>query len=149
MGITHCHVDGLHVELTFQPRLEESKASRDDVVHIYAVEPQVEICQLVASVWRQDGRASFDLPDLSEETDASVNYYLYAIVEAASTAGTPTLSAAEGATKTERKENRFSFPKCSGVDVVKQQDKKHRNINRRVSRSVFVGAVTMNYNSKT
>ena len=110
---------------------------------------RVEICQLVASVWRQDGQASFDLPDLGEETDAPVTYYLYAIVEAASTAGTPTLSAAEGATKSERKENRFTFPKCSGVDVVKQQDKKYRNINRRVSRSVFVGAVTMNCNRET
>lgn len=138
VDIIRCHVDGLHIELTFRPCLEESKASRDDVVHIYAVEPQVEICQLVASVWRQDGKASFDLPDLSEETDTAkhkstlrapqelVSYYLYAIVEAASTAGTPTISAAE-----------------------KQQDKKHRNINRRVSRSVFVAAVTMNRNSET
>ena len=95
-------------------------------------------CQLVASVWRQDGQASFDLPDLSEETDAAkhnstlrapqelVSYYLYAIVESASTAGTPTLSAAE-----------------------KQQDKKHRNINRCVSRSVFVGAITMNRDGET
>ena len=98
----------------------------------------MEICQLVASVWRQDGRASFDLPDLSEESEAAkhnsslrapqelVSYYLYAIVEAASNADTPTLSAAE-----------------------KQQDKKHRNINRRVSRSVFVGTVTMNRNCET
>ena len=118
--ITSCHADGLHVELAFQPRLTETKASADDVVHIYAVEPQVEICQLMASVWRLDGQASFDLPDLSEETDASLIYFLYAIVEAASTAGIPTLSAAE-----------------------KQQDKKHRNINRRVSQSVFVGTVTV------
>lgn len=50
VSITRCHTDGLHVELTFQHRLEESKAFRDDVVHIYAVEPKVEICQLVASV---------------------------------------------------------------------------------------------------
>ena len=126
------------LRLRFFDKNEESKASLDDVVHIYAVEPKVEICQLVASVWRQDGQASFDLPDLSEETDAAkhksslrapqelVSYYLYAIVEAASTAGTPTLSAAE-----------------------KQQDKKHRNINRRVSRSVFVATVTMNHNRET
>ncbi len=126
VSITRCHIDGLYVELSFRPCLEESKASRDDVVHIYAVEPRVEICQLVASVWRQDGQATFDLPDLSEETDAPVNYYLYAIVEAASTAGTPTLSAAE-----------------------KQQDKKHRNINRRVSRSVFVGTVIVNCTNNT
>lgn len=143
VDVTHCQVDGLHVELAFRPCLDVSKASRDDVVHIYAVEPHVEICQLVASVRRQDGQAAFDLPDLSEETSAltpldndaspyrhsqqaclhstSVTFYLYAIVESASTAGTPTLSAAE-----------------------KQQDKKHRNINRRVSRSVFAGIVTVN-----
>ena len=138
VDFTRCHVDGLHVELAFHPCLEKSKASCDDVVHIYAFEPQVEICQLVASVERQASRVTFNLPDLSEETDAAthnsslrapqelVSYYLYAIVESASTAGTPTLSAAE-----------------------KQQDKKHRNINRRVSRSVFVGTVTVKRNNVT
>ena len=116
--VKNLHADGLHVEVSFHPHLEGSKARPDDVVHIYAVEPQVEICMLMTSVWRQDGHASFDLPDLSDETDAPKTFYLYAIVESASTAGTPTLSAAE-----------------------KQQNKQHRNINRRVSRSVFVGTV--------
>ena len=115
---TGCHADGLHVELAFRPCLDVPKARPDDVVHIYAVSPQVEICQLVASVWRQDGQAVFDLPDLGEETDAPVTYYLYAIVESTTTAGTPTLSAAE-----------------------KQTNKQHRNINRRVSLSVFVATI--------
>lgn len=115
---TCCRADGLHIELAFRPCLDAPKARPDDVVHIYAVSPLVEICQLVASVWRQDGQASFDLPDLSEETADPVTYYLYAIVEAATTAGTPTLSAAE-----------------------KQTNKQHRNINRRVSLSVFVATI--------
>ena len=112
---TCCQADGLRVFLAFRPCLDAPKARPDDVVHIYAVSPQVEICMLMTSVWRQDGQAVFDLPDLSEETTAPVTYYLYAIVESATTAGTPTLSAAE-----------------------KQTNKQHRNINRRVSRSVFV-----------
>ena len=111
-------LDGLNVELAFRPCLDAPKARPNDVVHIYAVSPLVEICQLVASVWRQDGQASFDLPDLSEETADPVTYYLYTIVEAATTAGTPTLSAAE-----------------------KQTNKQHRNINRRVSLSVFVATI--------
>ena len=115
---TGCRADGLHVALSFHPCLDAPKARPDDVVHIYTVSPQVEICQLVASVWRQDGQAVFDLPDLSEETDAPVTYYLYAIVESTTTAGTPTLSAAE-----------------------KQTNKQHRNINRRVSLSVFVATI--------
>lgn len=118
VDFTRCRAEGLHVEVAFSPCLEDPKAMSDDVVHIYAVEPQVEICQLMASVWRRDGQATFDLPDLSEETNAQLTYYLYAIVESASTACIPTLSAAE-----------------------KQRDKKHRNINRRVSRSVFFGTV--------
>ena len=65
---TCCRADGLRVSIAFRPCLDAPKARPDDVVHIYAVSPQVEICQLVASVWRQDGQASFDLPDLSEET---------------------------------------------------------------------------------
>lgn len=136
--VKNLHADGLHVEVSFHPYLEGAKARPDDVVHIYAVEPQVEICMLMTSVWRQDGHASFDLPDLSDEITETnkinnsspvlgevphrgrgvCTFYLYAIVESASTAGTPTLSAAE-----------------------KQQNKQHRNINRRVSRSVFVGTV--------
>lgn len=115
---TGCRADGLCVSLSFHPCLDAPKARPDDVVHIYTVSPQVEICQLVASVWRQDGQAVFDLPDLSEETDAPVTYYLYAIVESTTTAGTPTLSAAE-----------------------KQTNKQHRNINRRVSLSVFVATI--------
>lgn len=115
---TGYRADGLRVSLSFRPCLDASKARPDDVVHIYAVSPQVEICQLVASVWRQDGQASFDLPDLNEETADPVTYYLYAIVESATTAGTPTLSAAE-----------------------KQTNKQHRNINRRVSISSYIGQI--------
>lgn len=118
---TSCRADGLRVSLAFRPCLDAPKARPDDVVHIYAVSPQVEICQLVASVWRQDGQATFDLPDLSEETGDPVNFYLYAIVESASTACIPTLSVAE-----------------------KQTNLQHRNLNRRVSISVFVGTVTVN-----
>lgn len=112
---TGCRADGHRVALAFRPCLDDPKARPDDVVHIYAVSPQVEICQLVASVWRQDGQAAFDLPDLSKETAAPVSFYLYAIVEAANTADIPTLSTAE-----------------------KQANKQHRNINRHVSISVFV-----------
>ena len=119
---TDCRVDGLHVELAFRPCLDAPKARPDDVVHIYVVSPQVEICMLMTSVWRQDGQAVFDLPDLNEETSAPVTYYLYAIVESATTAGTPTLSAAE-----------------------KQTNKQHRNINRRVSLSVFVKELFLNF----
>lgn len=115
---TCCQADGLRVFLAFRPCLDAPKARPDDVVHIYAVSPQAEICMLMTSVWRQEGKAAFDLPDLSEETTAPVTYYLYAIVESATTAGTPTLSAAE-----------------------KQTNKQHRNINRRVSLSVFVAPI--------
>ena len=115
---TGCHADGLRVELAFRPCLDALKARPDDVVHIYAVSPQVGICQLVASVWRQDGQAAFNLPDLSEETTASVSFYLYAIVESASTACIPTLSADE-----------------------KRANKQHRNINRRVSNSIFINII--------
>lgn len=115
---TSCCADGLHVNLSFRPCLDTPKARPDDVVHIYAVSPQVEICQLVASVERQTGQTTFDIPDLSEETGDPVNFYLYAIVESASTACIPTLSAAE-----------------------KQSHKQHRNINRRVSISSFIGTV--------
>ena len=110
------HADGFQVEITFRPNLDAGKARPDDVVHFFAVSPRAEICMLMASVSRQDGRAAFVLPDISDEVDDRA--YIYAIVEAASTADIPTLSAAE-----------------------KQQNKKHRNINRRVSRSVFVGSV--------
>ena len=120
--ITRCHADGQQVEIDFRPNLDADKARPNDVVHFYAVSPQAEICMLMASVSRQDGHAAFVLPDVSDEVDghAPTVFYLYAIVEAASTASTTTLSAAE-----------------------KQQNKKHRNINRRVSRSVFVGSITI------
>lgn len=120
--ITRCHANGLQVEITFLPNLDADKARPDDVVHFYAVSPKAEICMLMASVSRQDGRAAFILPDASDEEEghAPILFYLYAIVEAASTASTPTLSAAE-----------------------KQQNKQHRNINREVSRSVFVGSITI------
>lgn len=143
VNITRCYANGLQVEIDFRPSFDSDKDRLDDVVHFYAVSPQAEICMLMASVSRQDGRAAFVLPDVSDEmateyisesmkkrskkTDALTHshthtliFYLYAIVEAASTAITPTLSAAE-----------------------KQQNKKHRNINRKVSRSVFVGSITI------
>lgn len=117
---TRCHADGLHVEIDFDANLSEEKARPDDVVHIYAVEPQVEICQLMASVLREDGQIAFNLPDLSDETNGMQTFYLYAIVEDFNTAVTPTLSPDE-----------------------KQRDKKHRNINRRVFYSVFIGTITL------
>lgn len=119
------HADGFQVEITFRPNLDAGKARPDDVVHFFAVLPRAEICMLMASVSRQNGHAAFVLPDISDEVDdrAPILFYIYAIVEAASTADIPTLSAAE-----------------------KQQNKKHRNINRRVSRSVFVGSVTTSCN---
>lgn len=118
--IARCHADGRQVDIAFRPNLDAIKASLDDMVHFYAVSPQAEICMLMTSVSRQDGHTAFVLPDVSDEVDghAPTVFYLYAIVEAASTASTPTLSAAE-----------------------KQQNKKHRNINRRVSPSIFVGSV--------
>lgn len=123
--ITRCHADGLQVDIVFRPNLDAEKARPDDVVHFYAVSPQAEICMLMASINRQDGHAAFVLPDVSDEVEGStpIVFYLYAIVEAASTASMPTLSAAE-----------------------KQQNKKHRNINRRVSPSIFVGSVTISCN---
>lgn len=120
VDFTLCKAKGLHVELAFDPYLDESKARTDDVVHIYAVEPFVEVCLLMTSVERQTGRASFDLPDLSDELRGNnkATFYLYAIVEAANTALIPTLSADE-----------------------KQRHKSHRNINRRVSPSVYIGTI--------
>lgn len=133
-----CHTDSLHVELSFAPYLTVDKARPDDVVHIYAVSPQAEVCMLMTSVERQSGQAHFDLPDLSDEVTAvcenettaqtntltqsrtnTIHYHLYAIVEAASTAPIPTLSADE-----------------------KKANKLHRNINRRVSNSIFIGTIT-------
>ena len=120
VDITEFHAEGRHVEITYAPHLENYKSRLDDVVHIYAVSPEAEYCDLMASVERIVGQASFDLPDLSDETGAKQSYtfFLYAIVESALTAYIPTLSADE-----------------------KQVHKRHRNIDRKVSRSVFVGVV--------
>lgn len=112
--------DGLHVELQFDPCLGPSHTRPDDVIHIYAVEFNVEVCELVASVERRAGCVAFDLPDLSDEMDKAT-FHLYAIVEAANTACIPTLSPDE-----------------------KRTDKSHRNIDRRVSPSIFIGTVTAN-----
>lgn len=65
--ITGFHSEGLHVEITYAPHLENYKSRPDDVVHIYAVSPEAEYCDLMASVERPVGQASFDLPDLSDE----------------------------------------------------------------------------------
>ena len=142
VAFTACHADGLHITQTFDPNLTADKARPDDVVHIYAVSPQAEVCMLMASVERQSGQAAFDLPDLSDEltseyeteptnkrknkTNAlthshinAIHYHLYAIVEAANTAPIPTLSAAE-----------------------KKTNKLHRNINRRVSNSTFISTIS-------
>ena len=143
VDFTNCHVDGLHVELQFEPYIGVDHANLDDVVFIYAVEFQVEVCQLVAYAERQAASVAFDLPDLSDEIasncmnkprgkkanrtnalthshDDTFNYHLYAIVEAANTACVSTLSPDE-----------------------KKADKNHRNINRRVSPSVFIGTITV------
>ena len=120
VGFTNCHADGLHVELQFKPYIGVEHANPDDVVFIYAVEFQVEVCQLVACVERRTASVSFDLPDLSEETEKPITIHLYAIVEAANTACVSTLSPDE-----------------------KKADKNHRNINRRVSSSVFIGTITV------
>lgn len=131
---TGISADGLHVELQFDPCNTADYASPDDVVFIYAVEFQVEVCQLVACVERQAGRVAFDLPDLSDEINNSspklgevpqrgggvCTFHLYAIVETANTACMPTLSPDE-----------------------KKADKNHRNINRRVSPSTFIGSITV------
>lgn len=120
VDFTNCHVDGLHVELQFEPYIGANHANLDDVVFIYAVEFQVEVCQLVACAKRRAASVAFDLPDLSEETNNPITYHLYAIFEAANTACVSTLSPDE-----------------------KKADKKHRNINRRVSPSIFIGTITV------
>ena len=113
--------DGLRVELRFDPCPGPSHTRPDDVVLIYAVEFNVEICELVASVARHAAQVAFDLPDLGDETSNPIVFHLYAIVEAANTACIPTLSPDE-----------------------KKADKNHRNIDRRVSPSIFIGTVTVN-----
>ncbi len=139
VAFTACHAEGLHITQTFDPNPSADKARPDDVVHIYAVSPQAEVCMLMTSVERRSGQAAFDLPDLSDEVAAyenettnqpnttkqsrtnAIHYHLYAIVEAASTASIPTLSADE-----------------------KKANKLHRNINRRVSNSIYIGSITTN-----
>lgn len=83
VDFTQCRVDGLHVELSFAPYMSASHTRPDDVVHIYAVEFQAEVCQLVASASRKEGCVAFDLPDLSDDPDceSSPTFYLYAIVD--------------------------------------------------------------------
>ena len=98
--------------------LDAPKVHPDDVVHIYAIFSQVEICQLVASIEQQAEHASSELPDLSEETTNPLTFYFYAIVESAPTAFIPTLSTVE-----------------------KQINRQHRNTNRRVSNSIFINAL--------
>lgn len=112
--------DGLHVKLHFDPCLGASHTRPDDVIHIYAVEYNVEVYELVTSVKRQFGSIAFDLPDLSDETKDPIVLHLYAIVEAANTACIPTLSPDE-----------------------KRAEKKHRNIDRRVSPSIYIGMVVV------
>lgn len=116
---TQCQSKGLHVNLVYNPCLNSGYARPDDIVHIYAVEFQVEVCQHVASVERQTGQVAFDLPDLSDETN-NPTFHLYAIVEAANTAFVPTLSPDE-----------------------KKANKSHRNINRRVSPSVYIDTIAI------
>lgn len=118
--ILQCHSENFHVSLTFNPCLSSPHARPDDVVHVYAVEYQIETCDLVASVERQVGQISFKLPDLSEEAGGAITSYLYAMVETSSTATIPTLSPYE-----------------------KKIDKTHRNINRRVSPSIFIGTIVV------
>lgn len=166
VDFTKCHVDGLHVELQFEPCSRVDCAKPDDVVFVYAVEFQTEVCQLVACAERRAAGVAFNLPDLSDEIESkcknesrskqanqtkafthshdntinllgsdvtssrhsnqaclrstSVTFHLYAIVEAANTACVSTLSPDE-----------------------KKADKNHRNINRRVSPSIFIGTITV------
>lgn len=121
VGTGDIHTDGLHVDLTFHPNLHD-KARPDDIVHIYAVSPDADVCMLMASVERHSARAAFDLPDVSDEvaTGQPLTFHLYAIVEATGTALIPTLSADE-----------------------KKANRQHRNINRRVSPSLFLATVTV------
>ena len=119
VDFTSRHVDGLHVELQFDTCSNVNHSNPDDVVFIYAVEFQLEVCHMVASVERRAAGVAFDLPDLSDETDKPITFHLYAIVEAANTACISTLSPDE-----------------------KKADKNHRNINRRVSPSIYIGTFT-------
>ena len=141
VNFTNSHVERLHVELQFDPCSNASHANPDDVVFIYAVEFQTEVCQLVASAERRAASVAFNLPDLSDEIasnnknesrgkqanqtnafthshDNTSIFHLYAIVEAANTACISTLSPDE-----------------------KKANKSHRNINRRVSPSIYIGTI--------
>ncbi len=115
-----CKVKKGLVEVSLYPNMEDSRAKGNDVVHIYAVGPKVGVCELVASTERRTTMVSFELPVVGVETKGRKVFYLYAIVEAASTARINTLSTAE-----------------------KVVEWRHRNINRRVSQSVYVGCVTV------
>ena len=117
-----CHADGHHIELSFEADLAYDGARPDDVVHIYVVSPQAEVCMLIISVERQIEHVVFDLPDLGNEDVSARNipFYLYAIVESSNTASIPTLSTDE-----------------------KKAKKLHRNISRRVSNSIFISVITV------
>ena len=118
VAITGCKKRGRKVKVTFRTDGCVGAKGSGDVVHFYAVEPAVGVCELVASVDRDEGVAEFELPDLGEEAEGVKRFHLYAMAEKASTAKMPTLSAEE-----------------------KMCNKKHRNINRTVSRTVYVGMV--------
>lgn len=118
VGITGFRAEGLWVEVTYSPNLDHFRARADDVVHFYAVSPEAEYCNLMASVERPVGHVSFTLPDLGNNGKQKPTFYIYAIVESAVTAYVPTLSADE-----------------------KRVHKRHRNIDRTVSISVHVGTM--------
>ncbi|MBR5028531.1 MAG: hypothetical protein IKX51_04845 [Bacteroidales bacterium] len=146
MDFTQCRVDGLHFELSFAPCMGACHTRPDDVVHIYAVEFQAEICQLVASVSRTDGCATFDLPDLSNDPDceSSPTFYLYAIVGSCESRAQSQacLRYAEMKQRSRRQAaNTACVPTLSADE--KRADKAHRNINRHVSPSVFIGVVKL------
>ena len=111
-------VNDLHIELRFDPCLGPSHTRPDDIGHIYTVEFNIEVCELVTSVERQSGSVAFDLPNLREEASDTITFHLYAIVEAANTACIPTLSPDE-----------------------KKSNKNHRNIDRQVSPSIYIGTL--------
>lgn len=118
--VTEVSKKGRRVEVKFGTWQGEATARKTDVVHIYAVEPKQEVCELVASVEREAGVAEFELPEAEGQRGRRQTYYLYAMAEAENTADVPTMSADE-----------------------KRWNKKHRNVNRKVSRSEFVGMMKM------
>lgn len=130
VSVAGCDIDGRQGMLTFHPELHADKARPDDVVHLYLLAPKADMCLLAASVERQAGTMAFELPDLSVDDEAAAPqprrsratkeaaFHMYLIVESAATAAIPTLTAAE-----------------------KKACRNHRNIDRRVSSTVYVGAV--------